>query len=79
MPVREIGIIVQHEIEHLSEGHCQIHDWWKDPEGKQKELQEIFESQFKEAEAEGPEEVTGGYAVEESEDLKREKAEALNG
>ena len=62
-----LGIIVQHELEHLSEGHCGVYDWWKDPEGKKKELEERFKPQ---------EESTGGYEVEESEDLKREKEEA---
>jgi len=66
------GIAIQHEIEHLDEGHCQIHDWWDDMEGKQKELQEIFENKGK------PEEiVSSNNDVVESEDLKREKAEAL--
>ena len=35
-----LGIVVQHEIEHTTPGHCQIFDWWKDPEGKKKELEE---------------------------------------
>ena len=64
------GIIVQHEIEHLDEGHCQIHDWWEDKEWKQKELQEIF------AEKSGKGEKKSKYDVVESEDMKREKEEA---
>lgn len=66
------GIVIQHEIEHLSEGHCQIHDWWADMEGKQKELQEIFESKGKTEEI-----VSSNNDVVESEDFKREKAEAV--
>ena len=64
-------LIVQHEIDHI-EGLCQIHDWWEDMDGKQKELQEIFEKNFKPEETESD---TGGYGVEESEDLQKEKAE----
>jgi peptide deformylase len=66
------GIVLQHEIEHLLEGNCQIHDWWEDMEGKQKELQEIFESAGAKTE-----EAVSSYEVEESEDMKREKAEAV--
>jgi peptide deformylase len=65
------GIVIQHEIEHLLEGHCQIHDWWADMEGKQAELQEIFE--VKDASVE---EATSSYEVAESEDMKKEKEEA---
>jgi peptide deformylase len=61
------GIIFQHELEHLSEGDCQIHDWWKDPEGMKAKLQEVFEAK--------KEESTGGYDVEESEDLQKENEE----
>ncbi len=66
------GIILQHEIEHLLEGDCQIHDWWADMDGKQKELQEIFEAKGKPVE----EATASSYEVVESEDMKREKAEA---
>jgi peptide deformylase len=62
-----LGIIIQHELEHLSKGHCQIYDWWKDPEGKKKELEERFKSE------EEQEESTGGYEVVESEDMKKER------
>jgi len=64
------GIIIQHEIEHLSEGHCQIHDWWADMEGKQAELQEIFDAKGKPVE-----EASSSYEVVDSEDRQREKAE----
>lgn len=57
------GIITQHEIEHLSKNHCEVYDWWKDPEGMQEKLRERFE----------PKEETGGYEVEESEDFIQEK------
>lgn len=67
------GIVLQHEIEHLIEGDCQIHDWWADMDGKQKELQEIFEAKGKPVEEATP----SSYDVVESEDLKREKAEAV--
>lgn len=66
------GIIVQHEIEHLSEGYCQIHDWWKDPEGKQVELRERFEKDVEPEEVVGQ---TGGYDIVESEDFKKEREE----
>lgn len=66
------GIILQHEIEHLDEGHCQIHDWWADMEGKQAELQKIFD-----AKGEPAEETISSYEIEESEDLKKEKEEEL--
>jgi peptide deformylase len=69
------SIIVQHEVEHLS-GNCQIYDWWKDPEGKKKELQEIFDKKKEEKDREAKEEVCeGAYEVVESEDLKKEKEE----
>ena len=63
-----LGVVVQHEIEHLSSGHCQVHDWWKNPDGMRKELEEKFKPQ-----EEQTEESTGGYDVEESDDLKEEK------
>jgi len=68
------GIITQHEIEHLDEGHCQIYGWWKDMEGKQKELQEVFENK---SVKEDSKVVLSNSDVVESEDLKREKAEAV--
>jgi peptide deformylase len=73
------SIIVQHEIEHLS-GNCQIYDWWKNPEEKRKELQEIFDKKKEEKEKEEKKEEVeeGGYEVVESEDLKREKEEDLD-
>jgi peptide deformylase len=66
------SIVVQHEIEHLEEGHCQIHDWWEDEEGKQKELQEIWDAKY----APQEEVAKSAYEVVESEDLQREKEEA---
>lgn len=62
-----LGIVVQHELEHLSDGHCQIYEWWKDPEGKKQELEEKLKPQ--------EEKSTGGYEIEESEDLKKCKEE----
>ncbi len=67
-----LGVIVQHELDHLSDGHCPIYDWWKDPEGKQKELEEKFKLQ---EEQKQEEEQTEGYEIEESEDLQKEKSE----
>lgn len=67
------GIILQHEIEHLDAGRCQLHDWWADPEGMQSELQEIFEGKDKTVEEE-----TSSYDVVESEDMKQEKVEAAS-
>lgn len=68
-----LGIVVQHEISHLLNGHCQIYDWWKDPEGKQKELTDRFAlEEAEKLEAEKAEETTGGYEVVESEDKKKE-------
>ena len=64
-----LGIVIQHELEHLEEGHCQVYDWWKDPEGKKKELEERFKK---------TEEKTSSNEVVESEDMKREKEEAKN-
>ena len=66
-----LGIIIQHELEHL-EGHCQVYEWWKDPEGKKAELEERFKKEEKE---EDPKESTGGYEVVESEDMRREREE----
>jgi peptide deformylase len=60
-----LGIVIQHELEHLLEGHCQIHDWWKDPEGKKKELEERFKPQEEDTSSE----------IVESEDKKKENAE----
>ncbi|MCD6435229.1 MAG: peptide deformylase [Clostridiales bacterium] len=60
------GIIIQHEIEHLQEGHCSLYDWWKNPKEKKQQLKEEFESQ----------EALSANEVVESEDFKREKAEA---
>jgi peptide deformylase len=62
-----LGIVIQHELEHLEEGHCQVYGWWKDPEGKKKELEERFKK---------PEKETSNNDVVESEDMKREKEEA---
>jgi len=62
-----LGIVIQHELEHLEEGHCQVHDWWKDPEDKKKELEERFKKS---------EEKTSNNDVVESEDMKKEKEEA---
>jgi len=56
------GVVVQHEIEHLLFGHCQIHDWWKNPEGKQQELKDKFEPK------------SSSNTVVESDDLKSERA-----
>jgi peptide deformylase len=64
-----LGIVAQHEIEHLEYGHCQIYEWWKDPEGKKKEL----EAKFKKPEEK--EEQSSGYEIVESEDYKREQEE----
>lgn len=61
-----LGIVAQHELEHLEKGHCQIYDWWKDPEGKKKELEERFKP---------PEEKVDGNEVVESEDMKKEREE----
>jgi len=61
-----LGIIIQHELEHIL-GHCKIYEWWKDPEGKQKELEERFKK---------TEEKKSKYEVVESEDLKREREES---
>ena len=61
--------IVSHEIDHIL-GKCQVYDWWKNPEEKQKELEERFREQ-----EEVEEEQEGGYEVVESEDLKKEKAD----
>jgi len=61
------GIIVQHELEHLEEGHCQIYNWWKDPEGMRKQLEEKFKP--------SQEEESSGYEVVESEDMKKEREE----
>jgi len=62
-----LGIIFQHEFEHISlKGHCQVWEWWKDPEGKQKELEEKFKPE---------EEQNSNNDVVESEDLKKEKEE----
>ncbi len=61
-----LGIVCQHELSHLSEGHCEIYDWWKDPEGMQKELEDRFKPS---------EEKTSNNEVVESEDFKREKEE----
>lgn len=58
-----LGIVFQHEMEHLEEGHCQIYEWWKDPEGKKKELEERFKPKEEDTDSE----------VVESEDLKKEK------
>ena len=66
-----LGIVIQHELEHL-EGHCQVYEWWKDPEGKKAELEERFKKEEKE---EDPKESTGGYEVVESEDMRREREE----
>ena len=60
-----LSIVVQHEISHLTFGHCEVYDWWKDPEGMQKKLEERFE----------PKEKTSNSEVVESEDFKREKEE----
>jgi peptide deformylase len=67
-----LGIIVQHEIEHL-DGKCALYDWWKNPEEKQKELEERFKKQ---EEVQEVQESSSGYEIEESEDRKREKEEA---
>lgn len=64
-----LGIVVQHELEHLNEGHCQVYEWWKDPESKRKELEEKFKPK-----EDDKEEDSGGYEVVESEDLKKERA-----
>ena len=61
-----LGIIFQHEYDHTL-GICQVGDWWKDPEGKKKELEERFKK---------TEEKTSNNDVVESEDLKKEKEEA---
>jgi len=65
------GIIIQHEISHLN-GLCEIHSWWKNPEGMRSELQEIFDKKGKPIE-----ELTSSYEMVESEDLKREKEEIV--
>ncbi len=67
-----LGIVVQHELEHLSKGHCQVWDWWKDPEGKKKELEEKFKAAEEQTDGQNQ---TGGYDIEESDDLKKEKEE----
>ncbi len=64
-----LGIIVQHEISHLTHGHCEIYDWWKDPEGMKKKLEERLKK---------PEEKKSKYEVVESEDLKKEKEKQIN-
>ena len=61
-----LGIIVQHELDHISQGYCEIHEWWKDPEGMKKKLEERLKK---------PEEKKSKYEVVESEDLKIEKEE----
>jgi len=71
-----LGIVIQHELEHLELGHCQVYGWWKDPEGKKKELEETFKPDKIGAEAASEKvEATGGYDVVESDDLKKEKEE----
>ena len=62
-----LGIVIQHEMEHLKLGHCQVYDWWKDPEGKQKEFEEKFEK--------AKEQNDSQYDVVESEDRKKEREE----
>lgn len=57
-------VIIQHELDHLNEGHCQVHNWWKNPQGKQEEIKNILG--FKKDDS---------YEVVESEDLQKEKAE----
>lgn len=64
-----LGIVIQHELEHLESGFCQVHDWWENPE--------VMENMVK-ARMASPKE-QGPYEVEESEDLKREKEEANDG
>ena len=57
-----LGIIVQHEMEHLEEGHCQVHDWWENPEIMEKIVQNKLQPPKEES-----------YDVVESEDLQKEK------
>jgi len=64
-----LGIIVQHEISHLTFGHCEIYEWWKDPKGMQKKLEERFKPK---------EEEISSNEVVESEDMKREKEKIKN-
>ena len=61
-----LGIIVQHEMEHLEEGHCQVHDWWENP----KYMEEILQEKLNPSKEEK-------YDVVESEDLKKEKEETI--
>jgi len=73
-----LGIVVQHEISHLSEGHCEVYDWWKDPEGMQKVTQEKLK-EIEESKSDGVEddvdEGGGGYDIVESDDMKKERQE----
>jgi peptide deformylase len=64
-----LGTIIQHELSHLTFGHCEIYDWWKNPEKKRLEIQQRLEKK------EESEEETSGYQYEESEDRKREREE----
>ena len=63
------GVIVQHEIEHLLEGNCQIHDWWEDPDVMQAVLQKVWDKKYN---------LPSDDNVVESEDLQKEKAEAVS-
>jgi len=63
-------LIVQHEIDHL-DGLCEIHIWWKDPEGMSKKLQAIFDKKYSKKED------ASSCEIVESEDLKKEKEEAV--
>jgi peptide deformylase len=58
-----LGIVVQHELEHLDGGNCQIHDWWENPDIMEKIVQGKM----------NPPELAPNRVVE-SEDLKKEKA-----
>ena len=60
-----LSVVVQHEIEHISKNHCQIFDWWKDPEGKKKELEE----RMKFPEELIPEELKEGFKPEEKKEV----------
>jgi len=60
-----LGIIIQHELEHLDAGHCQIHDWWENPEMMEKILRKKLAPEGK-----------SSNEVVESEDLKKEKEES---
>jgi len=56
-----LGIVVQHELEHLEKGHCQIYDWWENPKYMEAKLQEKLNPPKEEK-----------YEVVESGDKKKE-------